>query len=256
MQQIPLTLHGCSLTLLGGGGIYLPDHRLLLVADLHLGKEATFRNAAIPVPIGATGGTLDQLSDLIAHSDCRRVCFVGDLFHDADSLSDEVCRDVEAFLDRHRETDFSLVIGNHDEQVGRLPEEWPIADWGHRHRIDRVELSHYPADPVDDETILFCGHLHPSIKLTHGDDRFGKLPCFWMADRTVVMPAFGQFTGTATVQPRDGDRVWVVAEDALFEMPASGKRRHRRRVGKPLESVVATGSLRRAKRVQEDSVPE
>jgi len=35
-----------------------------------------------------------------------------------------------------------------------------------------------------------------------------------------VLPAFGEFTGTYTVQPTSGDRVFVVADDRVIEMKA------------------------------------
>jgi uncharacterized protein len=35
-----------------------------------------------------------------------------------------------------------------------------------------------------------------------------------------VLPAFGEFTGTYTVQPKSGDRVFVVAENQVIEMKA------------------------------------
>ncbi|NBP80976.1 hypothetical protein EBU58_09735, partial [bacterium] len=50
--------------LLPGRGAWLPTSRTLLVADLHLGKAASFRHAGLPVPEGSSGGDLQRLERL------------------------------------------------------------------------------------------------------------------------------------------------------------------------------------------------
>jgi uncharacterized protein len=42
-----------DIVLLPGRAAWMPATRTLLVADLHLGKAATFRHAGIPVPEGS-----------------------------------------------------------------------------------------------------------------------------------------------------------------------------------------------------------
>ena len=46
-----------------------------------------------------------------------------------------------------------------------------------------------------------------------------RLPCFWFQPHGAVLPAFGSFTGMASIAPRPGDRVFVVADSAV--LPAS-----------------------------------
>jgi hypothetical protein len=38
-----------------------------------------------------------------------------------------------------------------------------------------------------------------------------RLPCFWLTPRGAVLPAFGSFTGSASVVPEPEDRIFVVA---------------------------------------------
>lgn len=203
--------------LLAGGGVYWPAERALLVADTHFGKEATFRRASIAVPAGSTAGTIDSLSAMIGQTDPDRVVFLGDLFHAKTSLSESIRRSVGQFLRGHDGIEFVLVRGNHDAATGRLPDDWSITDVGPRWRLHDVALEHFPADPPEGCSLLMCGHLHPAVRLRHGDDKMGKLPCFWLAGETLVLPAMGEFTGTATIDPRPGDRVWVTAGDAVIE---------------------------------------
>jgi uncharacterized protein len=48
-----------------------------------------------------------------------------------------------------------------------------------------------------------------------------RLPCFWFGKYVAVLPAFGSFTGTYTVLPKQGDRVFVVADTAVIEVTAT-----------------------------------
>jgi metallophosphoesterase superfamily enzyme len=47
-----------------------------------------------------------------------------------------------------------------------------------------------------------------------------RLPCFWLGRETGVLPAFGEFTGCAEVEPEDGDAVFVVADDEVMRFEA------------------------------------
>jgi metallophosphoesterase superfamily enzyme len=38
-----------------------------------------------------------------------------------------------------------------------------------------------------------------------------RLACFWFGRDAAVLPAFGEFTGCAEIDPNPGDRVWVIA---------------------------------------------
>ena len=69
--------------LLPGRAALVAATRTLLVADLHLGKAATFRRAGIPVPEGSAGRDLDRLTRLVADTRATRVIVVGDLLHSA-----------------------------------------------------------------------------------------------------------------------------------------------------------------------------
>ena len=64
-----------------------------------------------------------------------------------------------------------------------------------------------------------AGHLHPAVTLHGRGGDSVRLPCFWIRERLVVLPAFGDFTGGASIRRDAGDRVVALAEDRLFEVP-------------------------------------
>src|SRR3954466_5779694 len=66
------------------GALYWPDEGALILADLHLGKGASFARRGHVVPPYDTTETLARLARLIAHYAPRTVIALGDNFHDGD----------------------------------------------------------------------------------------------------------------------------------------------------------------------------
>ena len=56
---------GEPMVLLAERAAWLPRIGVALVADVHLGKAATFRRLGVPVPETTTGATLDRLGGLV-----------------------------------------------------------------------------------------------------------------------------------------------------------------------------------------------
>ncbi|NBW97703.1 MAG: hypothetical protein EBR28_13500 [Planctomycetia bacterium] len=102
-----------DLVLLAGRAAFVPATATLLVADVHLGKAATFRRAGIPVPEGSAQGDLARLARLAAEQAARRVVVLGDLLHAKGGCTDAVWAE---FRDCRRRiaAEIVLVLGNHD----------------------------------------------------------------------------------------------------------------------------------------------
>ncbi|MEM9825529.1 MAG: ligase-associated DNA damage response endonuclease PdeM [Planctomycetota bacterium] len=216
---LPVQWAGRNFRLLAPGGVYWETQNLLMVADTHFGKEATFRSASIPVPRGSTRETIRRTSKLIDQVQPATVVVLGDLFHHRTSLSDETIQALDECFVRHAVTRWVLVRGNHDRGLGKLPAHWPLEDAGEAWDLNGVRMQHHPADPPGDAELLFCGHLHPAVRLNSRSASLGKLPCFWKSKQTIVLPAIGDFTGTAKIRPGKQDQVYVVADDEVFHLP-------------------------------------
>lgn len=87
--------------------------------------------------------------------------------------------------------------------------------------MNGVALSHHPGEVPEDARLMLCGHLHPAFRIGPQYDRV-KLPCFWLTNRRLVLPALGEFTGTHTIRQRGNDRVWIVADGTIVEATKSG----------------------------------
>jgi DNA ligase-associated metallophosphoesterase len=210
---------GAELDLLAGKAAWWPAERTLLVADAHIGKAVSFRRLGVPVPEATTGGTLDALDALLAAHDARRIVFLGDLLHSRHAHARETLAAFEAWRELRPELDLVLVRGNHDDRAGDPPPAWGV------HCVDEplvlpaapgLALCHHP-EPCDGFYVL-GGHEHPCITVGQGIDRL-RLPCFHLGPRVGVLPAFGTFTGMHPIRRAVGDRVFVVADNALHALP-------------------------------------
>ena len=219
-ESLPVELAGTSLQLLGGRGVWMPAEKTLLVADTHLGKEATFRRHHIPIPAGSTTGTLATVTSMLQETGATRFVILGDMFHARSSLSPDVCDSLEAFFNRHQGVEMLLVRGNHDAHLGQLPAAWPI-EIVPQHTIDGVLLMHHPVEVPSDVNLLLCGHLHPAIRIETMIDKTDKLPCFWYSQRRLVLPAIGEFTGTHRIHPTNKDKAWLVIDGQVIEYVGS-----------------------------------
>src|SRR5687768_15648840 len=68
-------------TLLPQKAVSWPAKKILLIADLHLGKINHFRRSGIPVPTSANDRNLELIIDLLNATQPERVICLGDLFH-------------------------------------------------------------------------------------------------------------------------------------------------------------------------------
>ena len=228
MRIVPVTAAAeapdadADVVLLPGRAAYLPATGTLLVADLHLGKAATFRSQGIPVPEGSAQKDLARLALLVAATRARRLLVLGDLFHARSGCTAEVFAEFTATRDRFARTEVMLVAGNHDRSVGRLPAGIGIDSILRTHDEPPFHFVHEPGTPLPepdrDEPFTVAGHLHPVIALSSpSGDRLTDR-CFLAETGLLVMPAFGSFTGGHRVSPSDRARVWIARDDGVADV--------------------------------------
>jgi DNA ligase-associated metallophosphoesterase len=209
---------GERLMLLAERAAYWERTRTLLVADPHFGKAAAFRAAGVPVPRGTTTGSLARLDAALARTGAARIAFLGDFLHAPEGRDPETTRVVGEWRRRHASIDMILVRGNHDERAGDPGPEIDIRCVDGPVVERPFVFTHKPA--VSGEGYVISGHVHPAARLTGPGRESVRLPCFWAQPRTMVLPAFGEFTGVADIDAAPGDRVWVVAEGVVVGVSA------------------------------------
>ncbi len=224
MSFVAVAIEGIELLLLAKRGIYWPEQQTLFIADTHFGKEATFRRQGLPVPKGSTQGTLLTVSEMVREYGATRLILLGDMFHASSSLSKDIRDSLDQFFTEHSRLRFTLVLGNHDRHVRKLLHHWPLEIVASGSQLGQISISHLPQEPSPGCDLLLCGHIHPAFRFPSRFDSIGKLPCFWLSQRQLVLPAVGEFTGKHLVKPAGTDRTWVIADEKICELfPATGK---------------------------------
>ena len=215
---LPIELAGQALRLLPQGALWWPARRTLLVADVHVGKAAAFGALGVPVPGAADAGTLARLGALLGATGAARLVVLGDLLHAPASQSAAVLAQLAAWRARHAAVDMVLVRGNHDARAGDPPAALAIEAVDEPLAEGPFALCHEPR--ARQAGYVLAGHLHPAVRLAGRADAL-RLPCFWFGERVGVLPAFGEFTGSLSIRPARGDRLFALAGDRVFELPAA-----------------------------------
>ena len=216
---------GSGVVLHSSGAAYLPEHQTLLIADAHFGKAVSFRQLGVPVPEATTGANLDQLTRTLGETGAQAIVFLGDFLHSRRSHAAQTMASLAAWREQHHQLALTLVRGNHDDRAGDPPTDLGIVVVDEPLRLGGFALCHYPT-PVPHAYVL-AGHWHPCISVKGRAFERLRLPCFWFGDDTGalpgnavgVLPAFGSFTGMHRIKPREGDRIYPIADDQVRALP-------------------------------------
>ena len=217
-----IELGGERAVMLPPAGLFLPDRKALLVADLHLGKGAAFRAAGRPVPAGTSRETLERVAAVLAGvSDGTSLWVLGDLFHGPTGATTELDQLWGEWRTRHPSLDVALVHGNHDRRLLDVARRWECQVVAPPVRLGRLELRHEPRgrSATKDECWGVAGHLHPVVRLREGRRSGFRLPCFWLRGRELILPAVGALVDGARLECGRGDRVFVPAGNQVLEIP-------------------------------------
>jgi len=212
-----------DIVLLPGRAAFLPQTSTVVCSDIHLGKAATFRHAGMPIPEGSAQRDLQRLTAIIQTCNARRLLITGDLFHARSGCTEHVLDEFSVFCEQVRQsqnTEVVLVLGNHERSIGKTFQPTKI---GIRRCEEEIieppfRFVHDLKRPSDAQSDYFtiAGHVHPKITVKgHSGDRL-TCRCFVTTDRTLLLPAFGSFTGGHTIHPSNETRVWLAETDGVM----------------------------------------
>ena len=209
---------GETLELCAERAAYWPRRRMLLVADPHFGKAASFRALGVRVPRGTTEGALARRDAHVVRLQPARIEFLGDFLHAREGRDAETFRLLAEWRARHGDIAMRLVRGNHDKRAGDPPSSVGIECVDGPVLVPPFALAHHPTRVAG--AYVLAGHVHPCVVLVGRGRQRERLSCFWLGEHTGVLPAFGDFTGCAEVAPTEGDAVWVLAGDEVVRFEA------------------------------------
>jgi len=207
--ELEIELCGERLVLLPERAAYRPSTRSLLVADPHFGKAAAFRALGVPVPGGTTAENLARLTRAVARTGAESIVFLGDFFHARHGRAARTLDALAEWRGAYPDLRLTLVRGNHDRHAGDPPASLGIVSVDGPLPAPPFAYAHHP-QPASACYVL-AGHVHPSVTLRGAGRQRERLACFHLGPDVGILPAFGDFTGTAEVPVAAGDRVYVVA---------------------------------------------
>ena len=210
------------LDLLPQRAIYWARQRMLIIADIHFGKAASFRAFGIPVPRGTTLQNLGVLDALLVQHEVDTIVFLGDFLHAANGRAPETLAAMQSWRDRQPQLRLLLVRGNHDAHAGDPPAALRIEIVDAPYAVGPFAFCHHPQQLPD--LYVMAGHVHPVYRVTRRGDTL-RLPCFLVGARSMILPSFGAFTGGHAITPLPDEQVYVAVEDAVMAVYASVRAR-------------------------------
>ena len=212
-MSLTIKAWGTKIILMAQRAAYIAQEETLLVADLHLAKDATFRSRGVPIPPGSSELTLSRLTQLVNLVTPQRLVILGDLFHGREgNLAGEKARFFD-WRERHSKVECHWILGNHDRGIVGFE---ALCCVQLEVEVAGLRLRHLPST---DGKPTVCGHLHPGFRLLGPGRTSQRCPCFYQTESSLILPAFGEFTGLLMVQPGPSDRVFVTAGSSVFEVP-------------------------------------
>lgn len=215
MTSCVVEIAGERLLLLPEKAVFWPARSMLIIADIHFGKAASFRALGVPVPRGTTTENLLGLDALIAAHDAQHVVFLGDFLHARAAHASSTQQAMLAWRETRRDLRLTLVRGNHDKHAGDPAAVLGIELVDEPHIVKPFAFCHHP--DLDTGSYVFAGHVHPAWVLATRFDAL-RLPCFVVGSHRMILPSFGSFTGGHVVTREAGDAIFVTSGEAVHSV--------------------------------------
>jgi uncharacterized protein len=211
-DYVDIELAGQTLRLLPEKVAVWQEKNMLLVADLHLGKAATFQASGLAMPGGHNERDLARLVEVCGKAGPTSLTILGDLFHARVGLGETLLNTLAATFETLN-VPVLWIAGNHDRGLQGLAERLGVSLEYHL-SLDGIELTHKPK-PANAPRI--CGHLHPRVQFWEQKQKL-TLPCFVKEREVLILPAFSSFSAGTTMKGLPHRRRYACVEDKVLEL--------------------------------------
>lgn len=217
VQQQRVTVLNETLWLSSGKSVFWEEGQTLIVSDCHFGKTGHFRKAGIAVPQSVYKKDLQQLVSQLQFFKPRVLLIVGDLFHS------EANKELDWFVkwrNNFPQLQIVLVQGNHDILGQNWYRQAGIDVKPGVYTAGPFAFCHDAADLPDNgrHGFVFSGHIHPGVILKGAGKQSMRLPCFYFTPAQCILPAFGNFTGLASMRRKRGHQVYAIAGNSIISL--------------------------------------
>ncbi len=194
----------------------------MIVSDLHFEKGSAFARRGVLLPPYDTRETLMRLESVVKKYAPERVIVLGDSLHDREGFERIDFEDLMRIYELQSKRDWIWLKGNHDpsipDQLGGTALD--------QFESDGLTFRHEPVCGAGDYEI--AGHLHPVAKISR-KGRSLRRRCFIHNENSLVVPAFGSYTGGLNILEDafqdyfDGrlPAIWMLGEGDVFQVPVN-----------------------------------
>lgn len=185
--------------------LYLPERDALVIADLHVGRDAT---SPVELSLGERADLTDRLGVLLEDFGPETVVFAGDVLHAFDRVPEgveETLRGLRGVVEE-RGAELVVVEGNHDSMLSEVGfsgrESYSLSeDTVVAHGHEKIE-----ADEIEEGAECYVvGHDHPTIEI-EGTRRPCLLygPGAYRGTDVLMLPAFNRLAPGVVVNEMSG----------------------------------------------------
>lgn len=190
-------------------GLWIKKHKLLVLADFHMGFEEALNKQGILVPRFQFKDIIQRLEKIFTKIKPDIIVVNGDIKHEFGTISDQEWRETLKLIDflaKHCKK-LLLTKGNHDTILGPIAKKRNI-EVVDNFIVDEIIVTHghkIPKDIAKYKTIIM-GHEHPAVSI-HERVRTEKFKCFivgkYKRKRLIVQPSFNIVTEGTDVLRED-----------------------------------------------------
>ncbi|PIN75036.1 phosphoesterase [Candidatus Woesearchaeota archaeon CG10_big_fil_rev_8_21_14_0_10_37_12] len=157
---------------------YLPEHKAVIIADIHLGFEERLKRQGVLVPRVQFKNIIKRLEWILKQVDVKRVILNGDIKEEFGGISDQEWREVKRLIEFFRKKKIKIIAvkGNHDTILGPLARKFDINEVKEV-RFKDLLIAHGDEVPKKLEKTIIIGHEHPAIRLKD-KQKVEKFKCF------------------------------------------------------------------------------
>jgi DNA ligase-associated metallophosphoesterase len=214
-----LNLNNEEFWLLRERAVYWPAKKMIIVADVHLGKTGHFRKSGIAVPQQVFKEDMQRLVTLLQMYKPEQLIIVGDLVHSKQN------KELDLFIrwrNNFRLLNIELIKGNHDSLQKSWYDTASINVHADLLQIEKFAFIHDGTDiakhSIQSDVYFFTGHVHPCVSIKGSSRQSLCFPCYYFSSSYSILPAFSYFTGSAVIEPKRSDTVVAIVNKELIKI--------------------------------------
>ena len=189
--------------------VFWVEESILMLSDLHIGKVIHFNKNGISIPKDISFKNLKILKSGIEDYQPKDVLFLGDLFHS--SYNSEWDEWIDFF--NNSKLRFTLILGNHDQI------QFNIDNLNILNKLTKEPFYFTHIPTFKSSNFNISGHIHPAFKIRGKARQTIKLPCYYLSHNQLILPSFGQFTGSHIIDFHSiRDEILVVSKNQIFKI--------------------------------------